>query len=262
MFIFPQINTRVRKKRTKYLSFDVLDWPQVESMEKTDVYGRIESFDQSVRSIDRRLRAVERRLSTDKDDYNSTDPESPENIQWIDPDIEELQAGYKELQSECNELHDAMEIATSGLAAIKSDELTQLNSSVDALRQELQVASSRIEELGGQQTSLKEDTSASVESISNSHSSQIESLRKELKDTKKRLHRQENMNKISIGNIKVPVELSGIVASVALILTGYLVWADRWDIIRSTYYPTGLALLFAAAVIAKFIMTNRNSDTS
>jgi len=264
MFIFPQINTRVRKKRTKYLSFDVLDCPQVESMEKTDVYGRIESFDQSVRSIERRLRAVERRLSTGKDDYIRTGLESSESesILWTDPDIEELQAGYNELRSECNELHDAMEIVTSGLAAIKSDELTQLNSSMDALRQELQAASSRIEELGGQQTSLKEDTSASVESINNAHASQIETLREELEDTRKRLQHQENMNKITIGNIKVPVELSGIVASVALIATGYLVWADRWDIIRSTYYPTGLALLFAVAVIAKFIMTNRHSGTS
>ncbi len=231
-------------------------------MEKTDVYGRIESFDQSVRSIERRLRAVERRLSTSKDDYIRTDPESSENIHWTDPDIEELQAKFKELRAECNELHDAIEIVTSGLAAIKSDELTQLNSSVDALRQELQAASSRIEELGGQQASLKEKTSASVESINNAHISQIETLSKELEDTRQRLQRQENMNKITIGNVKVPVELSGIMASIALIATGCLVWADRWDIIRSTYYPTGLALLFAAAVIAKFIMANRHSGTS
>ena len=255
MFIFPQINTRVQKKRTKHLSFDVLDCPQVGSMEKTDVYGRIESFDQSVRSIERRLRAVERRLSTSKDDYTRTALESSENIQWTDPDIEELQAEFKEL-------HDVIEKLTSDLAAIKSDELAQLNSSVDALRQELQAASSRIEELGGQQSSMKEDTSASMDSINTSHSSQIETLREELEDARQRLQRQENMNKISIGNIKVPVELSGIVASIALIATGYLVWADRWDIIRSTYYPTGLALLFAAAVILKFIMTNRHSGTS
>jgi len=224
-------------------------------MEKTDVYGRIESFDQSVRSIDRRLRAVERRLSTDKDDYIRTDLESSENIHWTDPDIEELQAGY-------NELRDVIEKLTSDYATIRSDELTQINNSVDALRHELQAASSRIEELGGQQTSLKEDTSASVESINNAHSSKIETLREELEDTRKRLYRQENMNKITIGNIKVPVELSGIVASVALITTGYLVWVDRWDIIRSTYYPTGLALLFAAVVIAKFIMTNADSGIS
>jgi chromosome segregation ATPase len=224
-------------------------------MEKTDVYGRIESFDQSVRSIDRRLRAVERRLSTSKDDYIRTALESSENIQWTDPDIDELRAEFKELRN-------VMEKVTSNLAAIKSDELTQVSSSVDVLRQELQAANSRIEELGGQQTSLKEDTSASVESINNVHSSQIETLTKELKDTRKRLQRQENMNKISIGNIKVPVELSGIVASVVLIVTGFLVWADRWDIIRSMYYPIGLALLFASAVIAKFIMTNRHSDTS
>lgn len=224
-------------------------------MEKTDVYGRIESFDQSVRSIDRRLRAVERRLSISKDDYIRTALESSENIQWTDPDIDELQAEF-------NKLRDVMEKVTSDIAAIKSDELTQVSSSVNVLRQELQAANNRIEELGGQQTSLKEDTSASVESINNAHGSQIETLTKELKDTRKRLQRQENMNKISIGNIKVPVELSGIVASVVLIVTGFLVWADRWDIIRSMYYPTGLALLFASVVIAKFIMTNRHSDTS
>ena len=231
-------------------------------MEKTDVYGRIESFDQSVRSIDRRLRAVERRLSTSKDDYIKTAQESSGNIQWTDPDIDDLWAEFKDLQAEFKELHDVIEKLTSDLVAIKSDELTHLNSSVDAMRQELQAASSRIEELGGQQTSLKKDTSASVESINNAHSSQIETLRKELKDTRKRLQRQENMDKITIGNINVPVELSGIVASIALIVTGNLVWADRWDIIRSTYYPTGLAILFASAVIAKFIMTNRQSDTS
>ncbi len=274
-------------------------------MEKTDVYGRIESFDQSVRSIDRRLRAVERRLSTSKEDYIKTAQESSGNIPWTDPDIDDLWAGFKDIQAEfkelndviekltsdlaaiksdeltelnssvnalqqelqaassrIEELHDVIEKLTSDLAAIKSDELTELNSSVDALRQELQAASSRIEELGGQQTSLKKDTSDSVESINNAHSSQIETLRKELKDTRKRLQRQENMDKITIGNINVPVELSGIVASIALIATGILVWADRWDIIRSTYYPTGLAILFASAVIAKFIMTNRQSDTS
>ena len=224
-------------------------------MEKTDIYGRIESFDQSVRSIDRRLRAVERRLSTGKDDYIRTDLESSENIPWTDPDIDDLRAEFGELQ-------DVIEKLTSDLTAIKSDELTQLNSSMDALRQELQVASSRIEELGGQQTTLKEKTSASVESINNAHISHIETFSKELEDTRNRLQRQENMNKITIGNVKVPVELSGIMASVALIATGYLVWADRWDIIRSTYYPTGLALLFAAAVIAKFIITNRHSSTS
>ena len=231
-------------------------------MEKTDVYGRIESFDQSVRSIDRRLRAVERRLSTSKDDYIRNVQESSGNILWTDPDIDDLWAELKDLQAEFKGLHDVIEKLTGDIAAIKSDELTQLNSSVDALRQELQAASSRIEELGGQQTSLKKDTSASVESINNAHSSQIETLRKELKDTRKRLQLQENMDKITIGNINVPVELSGIVASIALIATGILVWADRWDIIRSTYYPTGLAILFASAVIAKFIMTNRQSDTS
>ena len=228
---------------------------QVVLMEKTDVYGRIESFDQSVRSIERRLRAVERRLSTSKDDYIRTVQESSESIQWTDPDIEELQA-------ESRELREVIEKLISDLNDIKSGELAHLNGQLDALRQELQAYSSGIEELSGHQKRLKADTTASVESINHSHSSQIETLREELEDTRKRLQHQENMNKISIGSIKVPVELSGIVASITLIATGYLVWVDRWDIIRSTYYPTGLALLFASAVITKFIMTNRNTGTS
>jgi len=45
------------------------------------------------------LRAVERRLSTSKDDYIRTVQESSENIQWTDPDIEELQAEFNDLVS-------------------------------------------------------------------------------------------------------------------------------------------------------------------
>ena len=53
-------------------------------MEQSDIYGRIESFDQSVRSLNRRLRAVERRLSITKGDidlflYDSLDG-APNNI--------------------------------------------------------------------------------------------------------------------------------------------------------------------------------------
>ena len=112
-----------------------------------------------------------------------------------------------------------------------------------------------------QQSKIKTQSSAAVDSLNNSYQSETATLRKELKDSLKRLRRQESLNKITVGTITVPVELSGIVASIALITTGFLVWADRWDIIRSMYYPAGLAILFAMVVIAKFIMANRNIES-
>lgn len=221
-------------------------------MEYNDIYGRVESFDQSVRSIDRRLRAVERRLSATRDELGRPVFEANETDSWTDPDIEEL-------RNELQKLQVGLDNISNDLDVLKSNDFTHVSGAVDAQRHELEAAIGRIEELAGMQADLKEGTSATVDSLSSSYRLEVDELRAELEDARLRLQRQENMNRITIGSIKVPVELSGIVASVALITTGYLVWANRWDIIRSAYYPAGLAVLFAAAVIIKFMMTNRSS---
>lgn len=70
----------------------------------------------------------------------------------------------------------------------------------------------------------------------------------------------ENQNKITIGSIKVPVELSGVVGAVVLLVTGTLIFADRWDIIRSPYFSFGIAGVLAAAVLAKFYLANKTTD--
>ena len=147
------------------------------------------------------------------------------------------------------------------LSGLKSNMMGHVNESISSLQNELKTAKERIDELIKQQSKIKAQSSDAVDSINSTYQSETATLRKELKDTQKRLHRQESLNKITVGTITVPVELSGIVASIALIVTGFLVWADRWDIIRSVYYPAGLALLFAVVVITKFIMANRNIDS-
>lgn len=217
-------------------------------MENYDINGRIESFDQSVRSLDRRLRAVERRLSASKDDKGITLIENVDPDQLIDPDIQELRVEMKKCQS-------IIEGLTVDLETVKSNDLN--HESIHSIQQEIRDINDKTEELIQVQKTIKEDASAFADSLNNTYKTEIESLKKELDAAKKRIQSQENINKISIGSIKVPVELSGIIASIALIVTGYLVWADRWDIIRSTYFPSGLALLFAVAVIVKFIITNR-----
>ena len=78
-------------------------------------------------------------------------------------------------------------------------------------------------------------------------------------ETERRLAKLENSNRITIGKIKVPMELSGLVAAFVLLMTGYLIFADKWDIIRSSYYPVSIGILFGAVVILKFVTTNRET---
>lgn len=223
-------------------------------MDNTDIYGRIESFDQSVRSLNRRLRAVERRLTASKDDRGLINLEIKDEDLCNDIEIEEI-------HTEIHEFRNILEGVSEELSGLKSNMMGHVNESISSLQDELKTAKELIDELIKQQSKIKAQSSDAVDSINSTYQSEIAMLRKELKDALKRLHRQESLNKITVGTITVPVELSGIVASIALILTGFLVWADRWDIIRSVYYPSGLALLFALVVISKFIMANRNIDS-
>jgi len=222
-------------------------------MENYDINGRIESFDQSVRSLDRRLRAVERRLSTSKDDKGITLIENVDPDQLIDLDIQELRVEMKKCQSIIDGL-------TEDLKTMKSNDLN--HESINSIQQEIQVMNDKTKRVIEVQKSLKNDASDSLDSLKNTYQTEIAALKEEMKTAKLRIKRQENLNKISIGSIKVPIELSGILSSIALMVTGYLIWADRWDIIRSTYFPLGLAVLFAAVVIVKFIITNRQPDIS
>ncbi len=91
----------------------------------------------------------------------------------------------------------------------------------------------------------------------NETSRNIEQKLETFSDAERRLAKLENANKITIGKIKVPLELSGLVAAIVLLLTGYLIFDNKWDIIRSSYYPITIGILFGAVVIIKFVMTNR-----
>lgn len=86
---------------------------------------------------------------------------------------------------------------------------------------------------------------------------EIVPLRTHLLMMEERTKKLENLDKITIGKIKVPIEFSGLVATIVLFATGYLIYSNHWNIIRSSYYPIAIGILFGAVVIGKFIMTNR-----
>ncbi|CAG0976173.1 MAG: hypothetical protein OIN86_07845 [Candidatus Methanoperedens sp.] len=89
------------------------------------------------------------------------------------------------------------------------------------------------------------------------HVNDIGSIQSQLSLIENRILKLENHNKITIGKIKVPIEFSGLAATIVMFATGYLIYSDHWNIIRSSYYPISIGILFGAVVIGKFIMTNR-----
>jgi hypothetical protein len=89
------------------------------------------------------------------------------------------------------------------------------------------------------------------------HLNDFGTLKSQLPSIENRILKLENVNKITIGKIKVPIEFSGLAAAIVMFVTGYLIYSDHWIIIRSSYYPIAIGLLFCAVVLVKFIMTKR-----
>jgi hypothetical protein len=89
------------------------------------------------------------------------------------------------------------------------------------------------------------------------HVNDLGSLKSHLTSIENRILKLENVNKITIGKIKVPIEFSGLAAAIVMFVTGYLIYSDHWSVIRSSYYPIAIGVLFCAVVLLKFIMTNR-----
>jgi len=193
-----------------------------ETITGVDIHGRLEALDQSVRSVDGRLRAVERRLSY-KSQGKSGEQGAIEEYD-IHDEIEKLISQVATLAKSVDELKNSM----------KANVLTEIDSKVD-------------------------NTQAGLASLVEAN--RILKIKLEaFSDAERRLERLENMNKITIGKIKVPLELSGLIAALVLIITGSLILADKWDIIRSSYYPISIGIIFGAVVIARFLITNRDTD--
>lgn len=210
---------------------------------KEDINGRLHSIDQNVRSVERRLRAVERRLSVDValqdiiEEYE-IDPEKAlegiqENITAILSDIDEL----KQSSSHDPGLEEkVLELGT---------QIGMMDSHITELRQENTVLAEQLEK----NSSKKEEEELLTRSCT------LE-LKNEISRLSMRLEKAENRNRINIGSVKIPVELSGIVGALILTLTGILIMQGRWDIIRSAYFSFAIALVFAMAVLLKFYMAN------
>ncbi|MFZ3382657.1 MAG: hypothetical protein WA144_01905 [Candidatus Methanoperedens sp.] len=166
----------------------------------SDINGRIEYIDQSLRSVDNRMRAVEKRLS----------------VKTFEPDAD--------ISSQENEI-----------------------SVDDSWQYEI---IEKLQEINRKLANLEKTTHET-------HVIDIGSIKSQLSLIENRILKLEKHNEITIGKIKVPIEFSGLAATIVMFATGFLIYTGHWNIIRSSYYPISIGILFGVVVAGKFIMTNR-----
>jgi chaperonin cofactor prefoldin len=271
---------------------------------REDLQGRIEVFDQSIRSFEKRLRAVERRLSLE------TPPAPQAGIafsgNFSDPFPEESAGGtiaaasvFPHIPSIYPEssiplhgnslLSDSVSSFSEGNIQSPALSSTLAPSDVPKVSMTSMDSSSEVSGNAYKIKTINDLFSSLSESIRSIHTSvselsslvhnnlkpemerldmEIQNLRAQevteseyIKRLESRVEVLENQNKLTFGSIKIPLEISGIAGSSILFLTGFLVWSGRWDILRSPYFSTGLAMLMAGVVFMKFYMVNRKKKS-
>jgi chaperonin cofactor prefoldin len=270
---------------------------QTEPEVREDLQGRIEVFDQSIRSFEKRLRAVERRLSLETPPSqqagrvfsgNCFDTHTEVNAGIIAagssvlpqrPSIApESPVPENSFISSSIPLFSEGSIPNFALSAVvPSGEAS--NASIISMDSSSEVSSIgyKIGNINYLFSSLSESLLAFQAALSelsnfarNDLKSEIQKLDTEIKSLKdqeerineyaqkleSRIETVENQSRLNFGSIKIPLEISGIMGSSVLLLTGFLIWSGRWDIIRSPYFPIGLAVLMAGAVVIKFVVVN------
>jgi chaperonin cofactor prefoldin len=271
---------------------------QAEPEIREDLQGRIEVFDQSIRSFEKRLRAVERRLSLETPasmqngrnfpgsfqeentvnaalgssvypQTSSVSPESsvPENS-FLSNSVTSLSEGNTSGFALSSVLSTG---GTSNLSMLAVDNSSEVSGTGYKIKTINEVFSSFSESIRSLQVAVSELSNFANNNLKPEISKldlEIQNLKAQentkneyIKKLESRIEIIENQNKFTLGSIKIPMEVSGITGASVLFLTGFLVWAGRWDIIRSAYFPIGLAVLMAGIVFMKFYMVNSEKKT-
>ncbi|MCE8425875.1 MAG: hypothetical protein J5U17_08875 [Candidatus Methanoperedens sp.] len=202
-----------------------------------DTHGRMESIDQSLRSVDNRLRAVEKRLSGKKSIPGSN------NDMIV---IEEMDR--KDIDGVLVKIEKSLEVLLRSVDEIRNESL------VKDIAIRLNNLQAEIAKLNNKKGTRETEAKTQIDMIN--FQEKVMAIEQKLIHFEN-LTNETHVNKITIGKIKVPLEFSGLVASFVLLGTGILIYTNHWSIIRSSYYPITIGLLFGAVVVLKFAVTNR-----
>ncbi len=271
---------------------------QAEPEVREDFQGRIEVFDQSIRSFEKRLRAVERRLSMEASpgpqagrifsgSFSELFPgENAGNLAAGSSILPQRPSVSPEASIRGNSFFSESTPSVSGgsistfafsavlpscgpsdLSALAVDNSSDASGTGYKIRSINEVFSSLSESLRSFQAALSElsnfthnNLKLEIEKMDmevQNFKVQQDTKSEYIKELESRVEFLENQNRFTLGSMKIPFEISGIAGASALFLTGFLIWSGRWDIIKSPYFSTGLAVLMAVAVFMKFYMANR-----
>ncbi|MFA4957704.1 MAG: hypothetical protein WC556_12115 [Candidatus Methanoperedens sp.] len=173
---------------------------------------------------------------------------SSETNQDINGRIEYIDQGLRSVDKRLQAVEKRLSIKT--FAPLHDDSMPgqEIHRSVDDAQ--LNEIKDKLKEINSKLTILEKATQET-------HLNDFGFLKSQLSSIENRILKTEDVNKITIGKIKVPIEFSGLAAAIVMFVTGLLIYSDHWNIIRSSYYPIAIGLLFCAVVLVKFIMTNR-----
>lgn len=173
---------------------------------------------------------------------------SSETNQDINGHIEFIDQSLRSVDKRLQAVEKRLSLKTFELPHNDTIKDSQIHGSVDEVQ--LNDITDKLQEIGRKLATLEKTTQET-------HSNDLGSLKSQLSSIENRILKLDNVNKITIGKIKVPIEFSGLAAAIVMFVTGFLIYSDHWSIIRSSYYPIAVGLLFCAVVLVKFIMTNR-----
>lgn len=271
---------------------------QAEPEVREDLQGRIEVFDQSIRSFEKRLKAVERHLSIEASsglqagrvfsvNFSGLFPgENAGNIAASSSVFPQVPSVSPEASIRGNSFFSDLvpsvsegnipsfefsavlpSSGPSNLSTFSGDNSSDVSGTGYKIRNINEVFSSLSESLRSLQVALSElsnlthnNLKPEIEKLDmefHNFKAQQDTKSEYIKELESRIEVLENQNRLTLSSMKIPFEISGIAGSSALFLTGFLVWSGRWDVIKSPYFSTGLAVLMAGAVFMKFYTANR-----
>ncbi len=179
---------------------------------------------------------------------SSQDKNNSEIDQDINGRIEYIDQSLRSVDKRLQAVEKRLSFKTFETPRNDSKTYLEINGSVDEVL--LNEIRDKLQEIDNKLVTLEKTTQET-------HLNDFSSLKSQLSLIENRILKLENVNKITIGKIKVPIEFSGLAAAIVMFVTGYLIYSDHWNIIRSSYYPIAVGLLFCVVVLVKFIMTNR-----
>lgn len=206
-----------------------------------NIFSVIEINEQRWKSVDSRLRALEKKFKIEAEHLPSGDKVVIEGTEG------------KELEK----LQKSVELLSKSIGMIKEEGVIDVVSRVDSLQAEVSKLNSKISVSGGKITPEIESTVASVHAQLVKLNEGIREHEAQLFDAQRRVAKLEKLNKVEIGGIKVPIELSGLLAAIVMLGTGVLLAMDQWEIVKSPFYVIMIGILFGVVVIAKFLMVNK-----